>query len=91
MSNRIFVDTSYIVALFVSKDQYNNQAKNLIPKINKKEKVICQSVINEAITLINKKEGIEKSKLAYKLMLDYFTIITEDMGLYTDSMDILIK
>ncbi|KZX17620.1 type II toxin-antitoxin system VapC family toxin [Methanobrevibacter filiformis] len=91
MSNKIFIDTSYVVALFVPKDQYHEQAKKILPTIDKKEKITCQSVINETITLINKKAGVEASKQVYKVILDYFTIITEDMDLYTDSMDILIK
>jgi len=41
--------------------------------------------------LINKKIGVEASKIAHKVILDNFTIITEDMELYNDSMNILIK
>jgi predicted nucleic acid-binding protein len=90
-SNKIFIDTNYIVALFVPKDQYHEQAKKILPKIDKKEKIICQSVINETITLINKKAGVEPNKTAYKAMLDYFTVMGEDIELYDDSMNILIK
>jgi predicted nucleic acid-binding protein len=35
--------------------------------------------------------GVEATKQVYKAMLDYFTIITENMELYNDSMNILIK
>ncbi|KZX15802.1 tRNA(fMet)-specific endonuclease VapC [Methanobrevibacter cuticularis] len=91
MTSKIFIDTSYIVALFVPKDQYHEQAKKVLPMIDKKEKIMCQSVINETIALINKKAGVDASKRVYKAILDNFTVITEDMELYNDSMDTLIK
>ena len=91
MPNKIFIDTSFIVALFIPKEKHHERAKKILPMIDKKEKVICQSVINETIALVNKKAGVEASKQVYKVMLDYFTIITENMELYNDSMNILIK
>jgi len=91
MSNKIFIDTGFIVALFIPKEKHHERAKEILPEIDKKEKVICQSVINETIALVNKKAGVEASKRVYKAMLDYFTIMTEDMELYNDSMNILIK
>jgi len=89
--NKIFIDTSYIVGLLVEKDQWHNQAFNLIPKIDKKDKITCISVINESITLINKKIGVEASKKAHKILLDNFIILEEDMDLYNESMNLLIK
>lgn len=91
MSNKIFIDTSYIVGLLYEKDQWHKRAVELLPKIDKKELITCLSVMNETITLINKKIGVEASKTAHKIILDNFTVITEDMELYNDSMDILIK
>lgn len=58
MAKRIFIDTSYIVGLLVEKDEWHDQAIELIPKIDKRDKIICMSVINETITLINKKLGV---------------------------------
>lgn len=91
MSNKIFIDTSYIVGLLVEEDQWHKRAKELIPLIDKKEKIISLSIVNESITLINKKRGVEDSKQAYKIILDNFTIIDENMNLYTESMNTLIK
>jgi len=91
MPDKIFIDTSYIVGLLSIKDQWHEKAMELIPKIDKKELITCMSVMNETITLINKKIGVEASKTAHQIILDNFTIITEDMELYNDSMKILIK
>ena len=91
MSNKIFIDTGFIVALFIPKEKHHERAKKILPTIDKKEKIICQSTINETIALVNKKTGVEASKRVYKVMLDYFTIMTENMELYNDSMNILIK
>lgn len=91
MNNKIFVDTSYIVGLLAENDHWHKKAKKLIPIIKKKEKIICTSVLNESITLINKKLGVKASKIAYKIILNNFTIINEDVSLYNDSMNILIK
>jgi predicted nucleic acid-binding protein len=90
-SNKIFIDTSYIVGLLVEEDKWNKRAKELISLIDKKEKIISLSIVNESITLINKKRGVEDSKQAYRIILNNFTIIDENMGLYTESMNILIK
>jgi predicted nucleic acid-binding protein len=91
MPNNIFIDTSFIVALFIPKEKHHEQAKKILQTIDKKEKIICQSVITETIALINKKAGVEASKRVYKAMLDYFTIIPENIELYNESMNILIK
>ena len=91
MKNRIFLDTSYIVGLLVEKDQWHDKAIELICKIDKKEQIICMSVLNESTTLINKKIGPEASKKAYQLLYDNFTILDEDMELYNSSVKILIK
>lgn len=91
MNNKIFIDTSYIIRLLAETDNWHEKSKKVIPIIKKKEKIICSSVLNESITLINKKLGVKDSKIAYKIILNNLTIINENISLYNDSMNILIK
>ncbi|MGL6297941.1 MAG: type II toxin-antitoxin system VapC family toxin [Methanobacteriaceae archaeon] len=87
----IFIDSNYIVGLFVKNDNWHEKANAIIDYIDKKEKVTCNLVISETITLINKKIGVDASKYVYDYILHNFIIIDEDRELYNKAIETLIK
>lgn len=92
MANKtIFIDSNFIVGLTVENDKWHEQANELIPYLNKKVKVTSLSAVFEAITLINKKVGVDIAKTVYEHIMDNFIIITEDKSLCDKSMKILVK
>jgi predicted nucleic acid-binding protein len=91
MTKKIFIDSSYIIGLFVQNDNWHENAKRIIDELDNKERIICTSVLNESITLINKKLGVEASKKAYTEIFNNFIIIQENIPLYNAAMKILIQ
>ena len=90
-SKLIFIDSNFIVGLAVDNDKWHEQANELIPFLNKKIKVTCLSAVFEAITLINKKVGVDIAKTVYEYVMDNFIIITEDRSLCDKSIKTLVK
>lgn len=91
MNKKVFIDANYIISLIVNNDKWHKAATEIFDYVDKKEKITCMSVINESITLINKKIGLNASAKAYEIILDNFIILEENIDLYTESMNILIK
>lgn len=92
MANEIvFIDSNFIVGLAVDNDKWHEKAQELIPYLNKKPKITCLSVVFEAITLINKKIGVNISKTIYDYLMDNFTIINEDKLLCDKAIETLVK
>lgn len=87
----IFIDNNYIVGLFVKNDNWHEKANALVDYIYKKEKVTCNLVISETITLINKKIGVDAIKYVYTYILHNFIIIDEDRKLYNKAIKTLMK
>ncbi|MCL2115772.1 MAG: PIN domain-containing protein [Methanobrevibacter sp.] len=46
----IFLDASFLIAIFVENDQWHQYALKVLPKIAKKKKFISKLVIAETIT-----------------------------------------
>lgn len=63
---RVFVDTSGWVALFVENDKYHKKAKSIFENIKKSKAIIYTSdyVVDETITTIRGKGGYKQSLLA---------------------------
>ena len=87
----IFIDTNYIVGLFVKNDQWHEKAKEKEPYTRNKEKLISILILSETITLINKKVGVKAAKIVYNYIMDNFTIIRPNQEIYDKAMDILVK
>lgn len=87
----IFLDTNYIVGLFVKNDQWHEKAKEKELYVRNKEKVISNLILSETITLINKKTGSKAAKIVYDYIIDNFTILRPNQEIYDKAMDILIK
>ena len=83
----IFIDTNYIVGLFVKNDQWHEKAKEKEPYIQNKEKFISNLILSETVTLINKKIGVKAVKIVYNYILDNFTILRPNQEIYDKAMD----
>jgi len=88
----IFLDSSFIIGLFVENDQWHRDALKLSEYIDTKDKlVISNLILSETITAINKKIGVGSSEIAYNYIMDNFTIITETKKLYPKAIKTLVK
>lgn len=89
----IFVDTSFLVGLFVTNDQWHKNAKRIVNIVyeKNKEKVICNLIISEIIRTINSKLGVKASEEVYDHILDNYTIIDEDRKLYNKAMKTFVN
>ena len=75
---KIFLDTSFIVAYAVEKDENNNLATELDNKgIFDNECFISNLIINEIITVIGNKEDLQTAIKTYTAIKDNCTIINE--------------
>ena len=88
----IFLDSSFIIGLFVENDQWHDDALKLSRYIDTKDElVISNLVLSETLTGINKKIGVEACKIAFNYITRNFTIITETKKLYPKAMQTLVK
>ncbi|MBZ9570593.1 PIN domain-containing protein [Methanobrevibacter sp. TMH8] len=87
----IFLDTAYIVGLFVKNDQWHEKAKEKEFYTRNKEKFISILILSETITLINKKLGSKSAKIVYEYILDNFIIIRPNQEIYDKAIEILVK
>ena len=88
----IFLDSSFIIGLFVENDQWHRDALKLSEYIDTKDKlVISNLILSETITAVNKKIGVKSSEIAYNYIRDNFTIITETKKLYPKAIKTLVK
>lgn len=74
----IFVDSSYLIALIVEKDQWHNDAIKLLEKLKSEDKIITEAMIIESLNLIGSCHGGRVGYLAFKYIKDNFTIFKSD-------------
>lgn len=74
----IFVDSSYLIALIVEKDQWHNDAIKLLEKLKSEDKIITEAMIIESLNLIGSCHGGKVGYLAFKYIKDNFTIFKSD-------------
>ena len=70
----IFVDSSFIIAMVVEKDQWHKQALPKIDKLTKEEKVITEAMILESINMIGKCKGGKIGRTIFKYIEDNYRI-----------------
>ncbi len=85
-----FLDTTFIVALFVSNDDWHNQAVQVYQKIKGNKLVISHLVIAETITVLKNKLETKDIKEIYRNLPNFFNVI-EDSAFYDDAMSEFIK
>lgn len=74
----IFVDSSYIIALIVEKDQWHDDAIRLLEKLKSEDKIITESMIIESLNLIGSCHSGKVGYLTFKYIKDNFTIFKSD-------------
>lgn len=85
-----FLDTTFIVALFVSNDDWHNQAVQVYKKIKNNKLAISPLVIAETITVLKNKLETKEIMEIYRNLPNFFHII-EDSACYDEAMREFIK
>lgn len=73
---KIFLDTSFIIALIIDSDSNHEKAIKLKHILNE-ECYINNNVLNELLTLFGRKLGIHSTKEVYYNLIDSFEILNE--------------
>lgn len=74
---KIFIDSSFIIALVNENDSLHESSLEYIDLIEKNECYISNLVINEVITVIGNKIDLETAISAFDLINDIFHVINE--------------
>ena len=85
-----FLDTTFIVGLFVSNDPWHLQAKKIYEGIKNDELVISKLIIAETITVLKNKLKTNDIIEIYRNIPNIFKII-EDTNLFDEAMDEYVK
>lgn len=73
---KVFLDTSYIIALAFDNDDNNERAVELLDILNE-DCFINNSIVNEVVTVSNNKGDSAKARTMFNFLIDNFTIINE--------------
>lgn len=90
----IFIDSGFLIGLFIDKDQWHIRATEMIDKIDrlsKKDKIISNFIIEEIITMIGSIVGAKEAVETYWYIHDNYTIINETKNLYDRSISTFLK
>ncbi|MBQ6511877.1 type II toxin-antitoxin system VapC family toxin [Methanobrevibacter sp.] len=85
-----FLDTTFVVALFVSNDYWHPQALEVYKNIKNHELVISSLVIAETITVLKNKLETKEILEIYRSIPNFFQVI-EDTNCYGDAMSEFVK
>jgi predicted nucleic acid-binding protein len=81
----IFLETSFLVAFFVKKDEHYKRALEVMKALKDKEKIISEMIIYETLTVLRKvKQSDKQLARAYKSLTKLKVL--EDKEYYTDSL-----
>lgn len=76
MPAKVFLDTSFILALAFDNDDNNKSAVDL-KNVFSEDCYINNSILNEVVTVSNNKGDSTKAKIMFNFLIDNFTIINE--------------
>ena len=85
-----FLDTSFIVALFVTNDRWHSQAIKIYQKIKNEKLIISKLVIAETITVLKNKLKTKDIREIYNNISRLFDVI-EDSNLFDGAMNEFVK
>ena len=74
---KIFVDSSFLIALVNENDSLHDKSLEYVDLIEKNDCYISNLVINEVITVIGNKIDLETALSAFDLINDIFHVINE--------------
>lgn len=86
----VFLDTNFIVGLFVENDTWHENAEKLYYKYEKEEMYISNLVIAEAITLMKLHLDTKEIREIYYNLPYYFKIL-DDSKYYDEAMETFVK
>lgn len=85
-----FLDTTFIVALFVSNDQWHQKAVEIFEKIKLDEFIISKLVIAKTITVLKNKLNTKEIREIYRTLPKIVNVI-DDYEFFDDAMEIFVK
>lgn len=85
----IFLDTSYLIAFFVKKEENHERAVEIAEIIKNEEKLISKLVIAETITVLKKKLATKDIAKIYGILKDFTT--AEDSHIFDSAFKHFIK
>lgn len=74
---KIFLDSSFIIALINDKDSLHKKALEFVELTEANECYISNLIINEVITVIGNKLSLEVAISSYDLLTSVFNIVNE--------------
>lgn len=85
-----FLDTTFVVALFVSNDDWHSQAVKVYNQIKNHKLAISKLVIAETVTVLKNKIKTKEILEIYRNLPNFFHVIDDGM-LYDEAMDEFVK
>ena len=85
-----FLDTTFLVGLFVSNDQWHPQAIEVYKKIKNRRLIISKLVLAEMVTVLKNKISTKDIREIYNNVPHLFEII-DDSELYDGAMNEFVK
>lgn len=85
-----FLDTTFIVGLLVSNDQWHEPAVEIYNKIKHEELFISKLVIAETITILKNKLTTKDIREIYRNLPNMFKVI-DDSYFFDEAMEIFVK
>lgn len=86
-----FIDSSFLIAVFIEKDQWHSNARKIAEKIIDSKKVTSDLVIAETMATMGALKGGKIAKKTYDYIKDNYIIHITDMDDINSSMNILLK
>lgn len=85
-----FLDTVFVVALFVSNDQWHQRAVEIYKKIKNKKLIISKLVVAETVTVLKNKLDTKDINEIYSNISNFFDVIDDNLS-YDEAMDEFVK
>ena len=86
----IFLDTTFVVALFVSNDDWHESAVRVYDEIRNEKLVISNLVIAETVTILKNKLKTKDIMEIYRNIPNFFHVV-DDNSLYGEAMNEFVK
>ena len=85
-----FLDSTFIIALFVLNDQWHSQSLEVYEKIKNHKLIISKLVIAETITVLKNKLETKEILEIYRNLSRIFHVVDDNLN-YDDAMNIFVK
>ena len=85
-----FLDTAFIVALFVSNDQWHPQAIEIYEQIKNNKLIISKLVIAETITILKNKLKTKDINEIYINISNFFDVVDDNLN-YNEAIEEFVK